>query len=374
VPTPVKINNLADRPFTVVLAPLDWGLGHATRCIPIIKELLNQRCEVIIAASGVQQTLLQGEFPSLTFVELPGYRIKYGKNRAFTILRLLFSIPKILIRVNRENAWLRRWVSIHRPDLVISDNRYGLYSPDVYSIFMTHQLLIRTPFGRMADQLLQRLNYRFINRFSLCWVPDTEPGGLAGELSHPGRMPAIPVRYIGWLSRFSYAYDEGRQGLLVLLSGPEPQRTLFEKQVLAQVADFPWTVMLVRGLPEGGEPVKPLRNLIVYDHLPAAALEFAIREAGIVLARSGYSTVMDLARMCKRAVLVPTPGQTEQEYLGRYLETQGWAGYMEQRELDLSRVNALSKAFPYTLPATGTLEAGIKVVLAEIQSAGDDLG
>src|ERR1700743_2011649 len=136
----------------VLVAPLDWGLGHATRCVPIIKELLNQKCEVWIAVTGQQKSLLQEEFPSLPFVELPGYGIKYGKNRAFTVLQIVYSIPKILIRIKQEKTWLRGFIAREKPDAVISDNRYGLYAPGLPSVFMTHQLLIKTPWGRAADR------------------------------------------------------------------------------------------------------------------------------------------------------------------------------------------------------------------------------
>jgi len=350
VSTPVKINNPDAKRLKVLIAPLDWGLGHVTRCIPIIKELINQKCIVVAAVSGVQKTVLLREIPDLDTVELPGYGIKYGKNRAMTVFQLICSIPKILIRINREKAWLRVWVGREQPDLIISDNRYGLYSPGVVSIFITHQLLIRTPLGAVADRILQRMNYSFIRRFSLCWVPDVEGAdGLAGELSHPARLPAIPVRYIGWLSRFGGAggFDpETSFDLLVLLSGPEPQRTLLERKILEQVTDYPGRVVLVRGLPgdaglrgDGGTrddrvpedvdlPAPP--RITIYNHLPAAELEVVIREARQVICRSGYSTVMDLMRLGKRAILVPTPGQTEQEYLGNYLAQKGWAICIEQ--------------------------------------------
>ena len=365
--TPVKINNPDAKKLKVLLAPLDWGLGHVTRCVPVIKELINQKCIVVAAVSGIQKTILLREIPDLTFVELPGYDIKYGKNRAMTVFQLICSVPKILIRVNREKAWLRAWTRREQPDLIISDNRYGLYSPGVVSIFMTHQLLIRTPFGPVADRILQRVNYAFIRRFSLCWVPDVEgPDGLAGELSHPARLPDIPVRYIGWLSRFGGdgggigaridegggigegSFDRATGGapgsgfdLLVLLSGPEPQRTLLEKKILEQVIDYPGRVVLVRGLPDGagsrgeaqlpgGADLAAPPGVTIYNHLPAAELEVVIREAKQIICRSGYSTVMDLMRLGKRAILVPTPGQTEQEYLGNYLAQKGWAICIEQ--------------------------------------------
>lgn len=386
MPTPVKINNPDAKRLKILLAPLDWGLGHVTRCIPIIKELINQKCIVVAAVSGVQKAILIREIPDLDFVELPGYGVKYGKNRALTVFQLISSIPKILIRVNREKAWLRSWVRRERPDLIISDNRYGLYSSEAVSIFITHQLLIRTPFGPVADRLLQRMNYSFINRFSLCWVPDVEgPDGLAGELSHPAKLPSIPVHYIGWLSRFgeegaAVGRGMGEEGpavfdLLVLLSGPEPQRSLLEKKILEQVADYAGRTVLVRGLPGGAILSAPSR-VTVYDHLPAAELEVLIRSAGQVITRSGYSTVMDLMRLGKRAILIPTPGQTEQEYLGNYLAAKGWAICVEQDGFYLPDAMALARdraaagvALPVVEGEAGLLKDEIKVVLDGIRAA-----
>jgi Glycosyltransferase family 28 C-terminal domain len=369
---PIKINNPSLPNPRVLVAPLDWGLGHATRCIPIIKELLNQKCQVFVASSGAQRTLLQEEFPALTFLELPGYSIKYDKNRALTIFRLLRSIPKILIRIKRENAWLRHFVAREEPDLVISDNRYGLAAPGVFCVFVTHQLVIKTPWGTWADRFVQSLNYRLIRRFSRCWVPDTEAGGLAGALSHPRRMPPVPTRYIGWLSRFGGSrassgariaphpvggagvdgVEDGRGGeyLLVLLSGPEPQRTLFEAELLGQARELgglspKGQLVLLRGLPGGGEPLPGLPAWVTcYDHLPARELESLILGAALVVARAGYSTVMDLSRLGKRALLVPTPGQTEQEYLGAYLAGKGWAVCADMRAFSLSAAFELATA------------------------------
>ena len=341
----------------VLVAPLDWGLGHATRCIPIIKELINQGCTVIIAAGGVQKILLQEEFPTIRLVEIPGYRVKYGKNRAFTILRLIALLPKILIRVKQENRWLGRFSRLEQPDLVISDNRYGLYRKGIFCVFITHQLAIRTPFGGVVDGLLERINYSVLRHFSCCWVPDIPgPGSLAGELSHPRKMPSIPTRYIGWLSRFGAAAPAtagatepramvsraGDCDLLLLLSGPEPQRTILENMMLEQIAGCECRVVLVRGLPGGGPLLAAPPGIAVFDHLPAVALEALIRRSEIVLSRSGYSTVMDLMQLGKKAIYIPTPGQTEQEYLGKYLAEKQLAICMGQQGFSLK--DALIKA------------------------------
>ena len=407
-----KINSSTYKTVKILVAPLDWGLGHATRCVPVIKELINQQCEVWIAAAGVQRTLLQEEFPSLSFVELPGYEIKYGKNRALTIFRLLCSIPKILIRIKQEKAWLRAFRAAERPDAIISDNRYGLYAPGLCSVFITHQLCIRTPFGKVADGWLRRINYRAIRSFSRCWVPDIEGDrSLAGELSHPARLPDIPTRYIGWLSRFGEELDAYGRGtgegeipgsLLVLLSGPEPQRTILEKKILEQAGSYAGRITLVRGLP-GEKTRKPdgrprregadgpaewaadLRSashacgsfpaagegLIVYDHLPAKALAPLIREAEVVLSRSGYSTVMDLATLGKRAVLIPTPGQTEQEYLGAYLAGKQWAVCVKQSEFSLTEAVRMARNFPYTWKGG---DDGSDLLRREIRSLLEELG
>ena len=355
----VKINNPPQRRIKILVAPLDWGLGHATRCIPIIKELLNQKCEVWVAAAGAQKTLLKEEFPFLLFVELPGYGIKYGKNRALTICRLLFSIPKILICIKREKAWLRAFQTTAAPDAVLSDNRYGLHAPGLFSVFITHQLHIMTPFGRFADRLLQGINYRSIRHFSRCWIPDIEGElSLAGELSHPIHMPAIITRYIGWLSRL----DDGASaqaasapadrptepsGLLILLSGPEPQRTILEQKIIQQATSWPGLITLIRGLPEGGRPISPPNNMVIYDHLPANTLATAIREADIVLSRAGYSTVMDLVKLGKKAIFIPTPGQTEQEYLGAYLADRRLALCIRQSAFSLPEAMAAARDFPF---------------------------
>ncbi len=176
-----------------MIAPLDWGLGHATRCIPLIKNLIECGCEVIIATEGKQQVLLQEEFKHNKFVVLTGYRIKYSNNSWKTIIKILFQIPKILNAINSEHQWLRRFLKENKVDAIIADNRYGFSSPNIPSIFITHQLTIKTSAGNLADQMLQKLNYLFIGKFAQCWIPDFEgENNLAGNLSHPKNYPKCP--------------------------------------------------------------------------------------------------------------------------------------------------------------------------------------
>jgi UDP-N-acetylglucosamine transferase subunit ALG13 len=306
---------------------------------------------VWIAAKGDQKALLEKEFPFLSFVELPGYHIRYDKNRAFTFLRLIGSIPKILIRIKEENGWLRQFREQMELDAVISDNRYGLWGNGVYSVLITHQLGLRTTLGSWMDRWIQRRHYRLIERFSVCWVPDQEQGsGLAGKLSHPFRMPAVPTRYVGLLTRMeSHPQAEGGVvDLLVLLSGPEPQRTILEKRILGQLGAFSGKAVLVRGLPGGGGPLEGnLPGVEVHDHLPARALNEMLLRTKLVVARAGYSTVMDLVRLGKKAILIPTPGQTEQEYLGKYLSDKKIAFCTKQAGFSLADALAEVEKFSF---------------------------
>ncbi|HEX2630870.1 MAG TPA: glycosyltransferase [Chitinophagaceae bacterium] len=328
----------------ILLAPLDWGLGHATRCIPIARELINKGCEPWFACDGSQQVLLQAEFPQLNFLPLAGYRVRYAKTAPGLLWQMIRQSPRLLQVIKKEHEWLKQAVDRYGFKAVISDNRYGLHHPSVPSIFITHQLTIKSPLGRWSESLLRKKNYGYINRFNECWVPDAEGNdNLAGELSHPGQLPHTRVRYIGPLSRFEKKnIDERKDHLLFILSGPEPQRSILENKIIHDVTAYGGTATIVRGLP-GYESLIPSTNMIrFYNHLPADALNKEIAQADYVISRSGYSTVMDLAVMNKKSILIPTPGQTEQEYLGKYLVEKKLAYCVSQREFVLD--DALEKA------------------------------
>jgi UDP-N-acetylglucosamine transferase subunit ALG13 len=328
----------------LLVAPLDWGLGHAARCIPLIRNLLLLENEVIIAGSGDSLHLLQKVFPDLKFLNIPGYGIHYGIDRRRTLMKISLQLPKILIRINQENSWLKRLIRDEKIEGLISDNRFGLYSSSIPCIFMTHQLAIQSGLGKIADSFLQRVNYRFINRFSQCWVPDQNSGlDLGGALSHPIRFPKIPVHYIGWLSRFEKKKTNTNGKVLILLSGPEPQRTLLENIMLSEAGSFAEKLILVRGLPGRSREFPEIKGLETYDHLPEDRLNELIAGAELLICRPGYSTLMDLAIIGKSAlVVVPTPGQQEQEYLGDYLSERGILIKMEQSVFSIA--NALEKA------------------------------
>jgi len=350
----LKINmNSPETPLKprILIAPLDWGLGHATRCIPVIKTLLKKKCSVLIAAEGPTKFLLEKEFPQLDFVELKGYHINYSKNKWSLPFVIAGQIPKIISTIQYENQRLKDIVEEHFIEGIISDNRFGLYHKDIPSVFITHQLLIKTFLGNAADRLLKEINYKYINRFSECWVPDhASSDNLAGELSHPQKFPSTAVHYVGPLSRFEKLPQEQKH-LLILLSGPEPQRTILENLFVALLKDYKKPVVLVRGLPGASSELKLEENVSVYNHLSANQLNKVLADASIVISRCGYSTVMDLALLHKKSILIPTPGQSEQEYLSRHLMKNNFALCIDQNKFILNNALNLAENFNYKMNA-----------------------
>jgi uncharacterized protein (TIGR00661 family) len=333
----------------ILICPLDWGLGHATRCIPIIRLLLQQNEEVLIAGSGRSFLLLKQEFPSLEFIDLPGYEISYSTGSM--ALHLFFSIPKILKGIKKEHELLQNIIRQKRIDLVISDNRFGLWSDQVKTVFITHQLLIKSPLG---EYVLHRINLHYIKKYTACWIPDfEEEPNLSGELTHTYPLPENAV-FIGPLSRFSSSSSSATSlphlkkvyDVMVIISGPEPQRTLFEELILKQAAILPLNFLIVIGVTEQIPTVVTKGNLDIVSHLPADEMKSAILAAGIIISRSGYSTLMDLATLGKKAIFVPTPGQTEQQYLAAYCMENKIAYSENQIEFTIQR--ALKQAEAYT--------------------------
>jgi UDP-N-acetylglucosamine transferase subunit ALG13 len=291
---------------------------------------------------------MQQEFPNLQFLKLEGYGIQYSRKGWLLPLKIAAQVPHILSVIKKEHQWLKRAVTDHSIDAVISDNRYGLYHHSIPSVFITHQLRIKTGLGSIMDRFIQQLNYQQINKFGACWVPDHESGlTLAGELSHPAISPSIPVKYIGPLSRFTGIVKTEERHLLVILSGPEPLRTVWEEMIIHQLHDYKKPVVLVRGMPGTVDlPVVP-SFVHVFNHLPAQELEHYIKEASFVISRCGYSTIMDLLTMQKKSILVPTPGQAEQEYLAEHLMQHNLALCIPQNKFRLSAALDLANSFPY---------------------------
>lgn len=303
----------------ILIAPLNWGLGHASRCIPIIRELKRKGFTPIIASDGEALQLLQYEFPELEKVTLPSYNITYpGENKNFKI-KMLRNLPNIAKAVNTEEKETDRLIKQFSINGIISDNRFGVRSKKVPSVIITHQVTLLT--GK-TTWLSSKLNQRFLNKFDECWVPDAKyVPNLSGVMGHP-KHTGLNLKYIGPLTAMTKQNLPVKYNIMVLLSGPEPQRTLLEKKLLLELKDLKTKVLMVCGKVEKTQQITRSGPIKIYNYMTTAQLETAINESNLIICRSGYSTIMDLQALEKKAFFIPTPGQYEQEYLAKQLKKQ----------------------------------------------------
>ncbi len=326
----------------ILVAPINWGLGHAARCIPIIQELQKCGFEPVLGSDGAALQLLKKEFPELQAVELPAYHIHYAKKGKNLKWQLLLQMPHILRTVEKERKVAETLVEELDLCGIISDNRFGMYSKAVPSVYITHQLNVLSGKSTFFSSFHHR---QYIKKFNECWVPDA-PGknNLSGIIGHPKQLPKN-ARYIGILSRFQKRDFEEVFDFTILLSGPEPQRTLLEQVLLKNFRNTSQKVLFVRGIFSEEKLENNNQNLSIKNHLFGKELEEALNSSEIIIARSGYTTLMDLAKLQKKAFFIPTPGQPEQEYLAARLQKKGIAPYCKQEDFNLSQLKNL-KEYP----------------------------
>ena len=322
----------------ILVTPLNWGLGHATRCIPIINALENNGYNPIIASDGVALQMLQKEFPHLKSLELPSYQIEYAKNGAFFKWKMLLNAPKMLEAIYEEKKIIKIWVKELKLDGIISDNRLGVRSKKIPSVFITHQLNVLT--GN-TTWISSKMHQQIIKKFSQCWVPDMETKpNLTGKLGHL-ENPDKNIKYIGPLSRLHKRNVEKKFDLMVILSGPEPQRGMLEEKLKQEMSFYDGNVIFIKGKIENEQKTEEIGNVKYYNFMTTDELETAFNESEMVLCRSGYTTIMDLAQLGKKAFFIPTPGQYEQEYLAKKLQKEGLVPFSKQNDFKIEKLSQI---------------------------------
>lgn len=323
----------------ILFAVLNWGLGHATRSIPLI-QALSEHNTVFIASTGRSLDLLRQEFPELPYVDFPDYGSHYSKSGYLLIPYLGLQMPIILGRLVKERRRTERLIREHRLDMVFSDSRFGVYSPTVPSYFITHQLRFPLPgVLKKLEFLSEWYNRYFFQRFTRIFVVDVkERPNLSRDLSHKGKIAQHEkLVYLGALSSIKPRKTREDIDLLISISGPEAARTVFESTIMRQVKSVPGKKMVVLGKPGAPNGYEKLDDLEIYPHVPRERMNELMNRAKLIVTRSGYSTVMELIALGKNAILVPTPGQTEQEYLAEYYQQERMFHVAKQRKLDLER-------------------------------------
>jgi uncharacterized protein (TIGR00661 family) len=328
----------------ILVAPLNWGLGHATRCIPIINKLIEKGFTPILASDGVALQLLQKEFPNLKTLELPSYQIKYTKKGFLFLFQMMLNLPNIIKAILKEQKTLNHWITEHKLDGVISDNRLGLYSKKIPSVFITHQINVLTGF---YSKITTYINHNFIKKFQECWVPDVSGNyNLSGKLGHI-KNNTLNLKYIGVLSRLQKEELPKKYDVLILLSGPEPQRTILEEKLLDEFQNFTGKLLFVKGKMETEQKYEVINNNFYYNFMTASQISCAMNKSDLIVCRSGYSTVLDLVKLEKKAFFIPTPGQTEQLYLAKKYKKMKIAPYCFQDDFKLELLQKTEKHFGF---------------------------
>jgi len=314
-----------------------FGLGHATRSLPIIRKLVAEGHEVTVVSTGRSLKVINEELgEAVQLVDIPDYHIPYSNNPLVFHLRVWTYAPRFGWDIHREHGRFGKLLAVEGFDRIISDNRYGLYDVNVPSYFIGHQLRILDAKRRkFIENGTERFTRFFQKKFRAFMVPDYEDDDISGVLSHDLNLVDMSrVHYVGALSDFKKRRFEQDLDLLISISGPEPQRTFFEEKVMAALPELDGKINVTLGKSEAKD-IETRDGIEIFTYLNKEEREQQMNRARMVVSRSGYTTLMDLAVLGKKALFVPTPGQTEQEYLSEYHNKKETWFSVDQDELDL---------------------------------------
>jgi len=324
----------------VFIAPLNWGLGHATRILPLIKRLLARNFVVYLAASGRSREVLDNEVSGCVYLDFPAYPIKYPRSRFFVTRFMSVIFPQMIIAMQREKRMLRKLHRKYKFDLIISDNRFSLTLTNVKCLLLSHQLRYKLPWPiHKMEWLPEYFNYYHFKKYDTIIVPDVKEGEtLTGELSHEMRyIPKEKLYYSGILTDLDVSNLKKSEVIdyLVIISGPEPQRTKFEKIIMSQLEKLTGRVIVTLGIPEKRYKIR-VGNAEIYTYLNRQQISQFMYNSRLIISRAGYTTVMEMVEMGKKGLFVPTPGQIEQEYLAKYYMEHNWCFSTSQYGFEMS--------------------------------------
>lgn len=335
--------------LNVLICPLYWGIGHATRMVPIAEMLREKGFRVFVAAPD--ELLAVFDKSSVSAISMKSYSPAYPPNLNLT-LALILQSPFMIIQSLADRIRIRRIINDNNIDIILCDNRFGCFNRRVYSVYITHQVNIRSSFNhKWKSQLFSLVHRLVINRYDECWIPDL-PGdeNFSGRLSHPP-VKGIAARYTGILSRMTATGAVPLPGLdavsfhLLILSGPEPMKSFFEKKIISLYAGRR-EILVIVGASSSGNSFdgndRRGRNIQRFSYTSAPELKYLVEKSEKIICRPGYSTIMDLISLGRRALLVPTPGQSEQKYLAGHLALNYHFSAVPQAKLEFHHIDGCS--------------------------------
>lgn len=321
----------------ILFGVFDWGLGHATRDYLIIEELLRRENKVDIISTGRALKVLRKRFGKrCRYFDVPSIHPPYTKSRFFTI-SFIKNIPKMSSTLKKARKITEKIIGNGKYDKIISDCRYDVYDTKENSYLINHQVRFKSlPVAQVITEfwLAKRMNkYRYI------LVPDFEEENLTGKLSHNLRfVKKSKIRYVGILSHIKMTEIKKDIDYFISLSGPEPQRTILEEKVISQCKKLKGKIVIAAANPERNDEIIKNNNvrIEIFGFLESKKQQEFMNRAKFVITRSGYTTVMELCELgVKKALLIPTPGQTEQEYLADLYEKRSQFHHVSQNKLNL---------------------------------------
>lgn len=330
------------RKLNILVAPLHWGLGHATRCIPIIRKLLSQGHRIVIASDGKALDILNKEFPELKSYQFQSADIIYSQGKTNMKLSLFKASFKMLLHIKREKRITREICNAEKIDLIISDNRLGVRSKTVKSVIVSHQLNLKYHFSAWLPHVIYRY---FLNKFDQIWVPDSRgENKLSGRLSQ-WKKAENKIHYIGLCSAFKKKEAPSTYDFCVLLSGPEPQRGLLEKKLIAIFKEKEEKSIMIGGRLEDEQKTFKYHRFTYVNYMTSQELSDTLNASSYIICRSGYSSLMDLAQLHKKGILIPTPQQPEQIYLAKHLKKRRIFDYKNQKDIEAANFMSMDQKY-----------------------------
>jgi uncharacterized protein (TIGR00661 family) len=323
----------------IIYGVCSWGLGHATRSLPVIRKLIEEHNELAIVSHGRSLDLLKKELgKNPKYYDIPDYPMLLSENSRQFLAKSVVYWPSFIKRMESELQSLKKILDKSKYDRIISDSRYGFYSRLIPSLFISHQIRIMNPLRiNMFERGSEIFNLFFFKRYAGVIIPDYKDDNLSGDLSHNlRRIDEDKIHYVGVLSDFKKIKIKKDIDYFVSISGPEPQRTMLEKRLVSQVNDLKGKIIITLGKTEKKDKFNK-KNIETYSFLTKEKREDLLNRTKLVISRSGYSTIMDLAVIGAKALMIPTPGQIEQEYLGKYHNKKGTFFSVSQSKINLKR-------------------------------------
>lgn len=331
----------------VLFGVCSWGLGHAVRDLPLIRKMIQAKHSVVVVGRGRSLQLIKDELgDKCSYYEIPDYSPVYSEKN-FSVPKFVARLPIYLNEIAKEHKKIEQLVSSNDYDRIISDSRFGVYHPGIPSFFIFHQLRFIAP-GRIKlfEKSTEGFNYLFKKNFCKFLVPDWEKDSLSGDLSHNLHyFKKGKVEYLGPICDLRKRDLPEDIDYFISISGPEPQRTILEKKIMDQLPSLKGKVVVTLGKPE--ERIeKTHSNVKIFSYLNRKRQEEMMNRCRLVITRSGYTTIMELAALGKKALLIPTPGQTEQIYLAHYHTQRGNFYSVSQEKLNLARDVEKAEEYP----------------------------